>query len=59
VVTTNDHDVIDAARRNGWRHLVLEAGKLGDRVRATTDAGNTAPNVVQFPIVAAAGGQGE
>jgi len=60
VLTTNDHDVIDAARRNRWRRLVLEAGRLCDWVHLDRQsAGDTAPNVVQFPIVAAAGGHGE
>jgi len=60
VLTTNDHDVIEAASRNGWRRLVLESGRLGEWTRAKTDVGDVAPNVVPFPVaVAAAGGQAE
>jgi len=61
VITTNDHDVIEAAGRNQWRRLTLESGRLSewDNKLSVVDAGDTAPNVVQFPIVAAAGGRAE
>ncbi len=61
VFTTNDHDVIDAATRNDWRRLTLESGRLGEwhHELSEVDAQDTAPNVVQFPIIAAAGGQAE
>ena len=62
VITTNDHDVIEAAGRNRWRRLMLESGRLGDwaHVNKSLDrSGDTAPNVVQFPVVAAAGGHAE
>jgi cell division transport system ATP-binding protein len=59
VLTTNDHDVIDAANRNDWRRLAIDAGRMSDWVTAVNEVVDTAPNVVQFPIVAAAGGQAE
>jgi ABC-type ATPase involved in cell division len=55
VLTTNDTDVIDAARRHRWRGVELDGGRLVARPPDADAARDTAPNVVPFPLALAGG----